>query len=495
MDDSEKPGSPRQPAAVRDPSPGAWVKGDESLDPSFTPRAVFRLSLIEFWERYSFYTTFALLALFAAAPVVRGGLGWSNAQSLRFFGAYLLAVQLTPTVGGFLTDRWLGQRLSLRIGAAGLSLGHVSLAASAFIPIIHLAGGSTLAQSAARAGTQLGRLDVPNGLAGAEQAYFAASLCFYLGVTLIAIGNGLFKPILTVVVGRLPHRDAAARTHAFTTFFFYINVGGLLSVVLGGWLAQTFGWGWAFGGSAAGMLVAIATMVALDRRYLRPFLAGGRTASASMKEEAISPRALLGIGAVLLLLVLCSAFSYQSYGFVSLFTAQLVQRDVGGFVIPPTWFTALNPITIMVLTPVFLRTWRRGGLGHDWTTVQHFAAALLLMAVGFLPLVAGTIQATHMGLANPGWVATAIVIIAASELLYSPAGMAASTRIAPERMQTLAMGSQSAATGFGAWLSGQIGAAAFESDKTVAMTAIAVAAVVAATGLWLARKRFAAIDL
>lgn len=467
----------------------------EQAEANFTQRAVFRLSLIEFWERYSYFTTFALLALFTAAAVGKGGFGWSNATSLRFFGVYLLAVQVTPIAGGFLADRLVGKRIALRVGAAGLSAGHALLAAAAFIPVLPLPGNTSLANVAAHARVELGGWSVPEGLGVARDYYLATSLCFYLGVTLIAIGNGLFKPILTVVVGQLPHADEAARVRAFTTFFLYINTGGLLSILLGGWLAQTFGWGWAFGGSAIGMVIAIATMLALDRAYLKPFMSSRPAANIKSSGATISRTALLGIATVLMLLVLCSAFSFQSYGFVSLFTAQLVQRNVGGFVIPPTWFTALNPITIMVLTPVLLHVWRRKGPGHDWTTVQHIAAALSLMAVGFIPLVAGSIEAAKVGLANPAWVALAIILIAASELLYAPAGLAASTRIAPERMQTLAIGTQAAAIGLGAWLSGQIGAAAFESGKALAMSAIAGAAMIAAGLLWSTRKRFASLAL
>jgi POT family proton-dependent oligopeptide transporter len=342
----------------------------------------------------------------------------------------------------------------------------------------------------------MGGWSLPSIQGPALTLYRAATAAFYAGVSLIAIGNGLFKPILTVVVGRLPHADEAARTRAFTTFFLYINVGGLLSILLGGWLAQRFGWAWAFGGSALGMLVAIATMLLLERSYLGAYL--DRPDAITRGQDALvpaTPAMFAAVGVLLLLLVLCSSFSYQSYGFVSLFTAQLVQRHIGGFVVPPSWFTALNPITIMLLTPVLLRVWRLGGPGSHWTTVQHIATALLCMALGFVPLVAAAMQAERAGLANPLWVMAAIVLIACSELLYAPAGMAASTRIAPARLQTLAIGAQGAAIGVGAWLSGQVGALAFESGKVQVMAAVSLAAVAAGAILWFTRRRFAQLRL
>lgn len=468
-------------------------------DPAFARRAVRRLSSIEFWERYSYYTTFALLPLFAVAPVLDGGLGWSAGQSLRFFGLYLLLVQITPILGGFLADRWLGKGMALRTGAVALLAGHGLLAVAASLPWLRLAGDERLLDVVARAG--LGLADWTGGgslPAAAATPYGLLTWCFYGAVALIAVGNGLFKPILTVVVGQLPHADERERTAAFTTFFLYINIGGLLSVLFGGWLAQRFGWSWAFGGSAIGMAVAIATTLVLDRVYLRPFLASRATPVAlapAATRSADERGALIGIVALLGLLVVCSSVSFQSYGLVSLFTAQYIARDIGGFAIPTPWFTALNPITIMALTPILLGVWRRGGIGANWTTAQHIAAALALMAAGFVPLGIAAVIAGSGVLASPAWVAVAIMLIAASELLYSPAGMAASTRLAPARFQTLAIGAQGGAIGLGAGLSGQIGAIAFEGDKAAAMAMISLVALAAALSLVFARGAFRRIGL
>ncbi len=464
-------------------------------DPRFVSRAVLFLSLIEFWERYSFYTTFALLALFTAAPVTTGGMGWDNGQSLRFFGVYLLVVQLTPIAGGYLADRKLSKRLALRFGALSLTAGHSLLATAAFLPWFSI-DGTSLAQAAGAAGLPFGQWEtaaLPLPFVG---IYHSASMAFYAGIALIAIGNGLFKPILTVIVGRLPHADEKARTQAFTSFFRYINAGGLVSVLLGGWLAQRFGWGWAFAGSAVGMLVAIATMASVEQRYIVPFADSViRKAESPNGNRRANLAELWPIVVLLALLALAATFSFQSYGFVSLFTAQLVQRDIGGFIIPPSWFTALNPITIILLTPVLLRLWGRGGPGSDWTTTQHFGAALMLMALGFVPLAAAAIQAQQVGLANPLWIAATVILIAASELLYAPAGLAASTRLAPQHMQTLAIGAQGAAIGIGAWFSGQLGAFAFESGKVPVMSGVALLTALAAIGLWSARHRATRLGL
>jgi POT family proton-dependent oligopeptide transporter len=466
-------------------------------DPGFATRAVLRLSAIEFWERYSYFTLFALLALFVSAPVASGGLGWRNGETLRFFGVYLLAVQASPVIGGLIADRWLDKRVALALGAGALLIGHTLLATAAAVPWFTSDGaGRSMLVAASQAGAELGLWvpdpRLPPGLAGADRAI---SLCFYAAVGLVAIGNGLFKPILSVVIGRLPHSSETARNAAFTSFFLYINCGGLLSVILGGWLAQRFGWAWAFGGSAIGMIVSIGTLALLQRTYIRPFL-DHKEATSIIGAGTPPPRNFLVPMLVLLgLLVVSASFSYQSYGFISLFTAQRVARTVGGMAIPTTWFTALNPITIMVMSPILLSLWRRGWAGARWTTVQYIAGALTLMGLGFLPLVGATLQAGPQGLANPLWVVATIMMIAVSELLYSPAAMSAATRLAPPRLQTLAIGSQGAAIGLGSWISGQLGAIAFEQDKVVVMSCMAAAALTAGVALFASSRVFARFRL
>jgi POT family proton-dependent oligopeptide transporter len=195
------------------------------------------------------------------------------------------------------------------------------------------------------------------------------------------------------------------------------------------------------------------------------------------------------------LVVVCASISYQSYGFVALFTSRLVARTVFGFTIPPAWFTALNPITIMFLTPLLLALWRRGGIGARWTEVQRIAAGLVAMAIGFTPLVAAALQARGGQLASPLWVAFAIMLIASSELLYSPAALSAATRLAPKKYQTLAVGAQGSATGLGGWVSGQLGALAFESDKALVMGAISGTALAFGALLFASRRWFSRLDL
>lgn len=463
-------------------------------DASFARRAVVRLSSIEFWERYSFYNMFALLALFVSAPIAKGGMGWSDGDALRFFGVYLLAVQTAPVLGGWLADRWLSGWVALRVGGILLLIGHALLTVPNLIPVVaQWLSGMPILDMLSAARVPLGGLHIPAGVPVAlVLPHQLISASFYLAVVFVALGNGLFKPVLTMVVGRLPHAGPAERDSAFTIFFLFINIGGLASTLFGGWLADRYGWGWAFGAAALGMAVAVVTMTGLAPRYIKPFLpAHGLGRAAPAQSGSATSGWIGGVAVLLAIFVAMCAASYQSYGMISLFNAKLVDRSVGGVVIPPAWFTALNPITIMLLTPVLLRTWRRGGLGYDWSATTKFAAGFALMAAAFVPLVLAALQARSGGLASPLWVAATIIVIAGVELLTAPAVSASLTRITPPHRQALVLGLASAAAGLGAWLSGRVGAAALESDVAIVVGLLCAACAMAAGLLFLLRRRLA----
>ena len=323
-------------------------------DGRFARRAVLRLSGIELWERYSFYNMFGLLPLFVAAPVSKGGLGWSGGDALRFFGVYLFSVSVAPLVGGWLTERWLGGRIALRTGTVLLLIGHGLLALAAIIPAWSAwAAAEAMRAAVIAGGGGLAQLAVPVGLPGDQgTAYTAVTCCFYGAIAFVAAGNGLFKPILSVVIGRLPHASPGERESAFTLFFLFVNIGGLFSLVIGGGLQEVAGWSAAFTAAAAGMAIAFVVTVVLEPHYIRPFVA--RPAPAHDLPPA-EPGQRVGWRVPMLLLVVFSTvaavLSLQSYGFVNLFIDRSVARGIGRFTIPSTWFVALNPVIIMLVTP------------------------------------------------------------------------------------------------------------------------------------------------
>ena len=445
-------------------------------DGRFARRAVLRLSGIELWERYSFYNMFGLLPLFVAAPVSKGGLGWSGGDALRFFGVYLFSVSVAPLVGGWLTERWLGGRIALRTGTVLLLIGHGLLALAAIIPAWSAwAAAEAMRAAVIAGGGGLAQLAVPVGLPGDQgTAYTAVTCCFYGAIAFVAAGNGLFKPILSVVIGRLPHASPGERESAFTLFFLFVNIGGLFSLVIGGWLQEVAGWSAAFTAAAAGMAIAFVVTVVLEPHYIRPFVA--RPAPAHDLPPA-EPGQRVGWRVPMLLLVVFSTvaavLSLQSYGFVNLFIDRSVARGIGRFTIPSTWFVALNPVIIMLVTPVLVRGWRRGKLGAKWSTTERFALGFGAMGISYGLMYAASLEARTSMAVDPALVLGAIATIAIGELFITPAGVAATTRIVPRRLQTVAVGGLTAAIGVGGWLSGRVGALALETDDGAVLLALA----------------------
>ena len=449
--------------------------------------------MIELWERYSFYNMFGLLPLFMSAPVASGGLGWSGGEALRFFGIYLFSVSAAPLVGGWLGERWLGGRAALRAGIILLLIGHCLLALAAAIPVgLGWHDAQAMRSVVIASGGALAHAEIPHGLAlGEGRAYCAVTVCFYGAIAFVAAGNGLFKPIISVVVGRLPHASSGERESAFTLFFLFVNMGGLLSLVLGGWLQQEAGWSAAFTAAAVGMGIAFVATTVLEARYIRPFVTRPAAPQAGLEPHP-APSGSAWLVAMLLLVlasVIAAVLSLQSYGFVNLFIEHSVARGVGGFTIPSTWFVALNPVIIMITTPLLVRGWRRGQLGHDWSTTTRFAAGFAVMGISYCLMVGASLQAKSSAAVSPVMVLGVIATIALGELFITPAGVAATTRVAPRHLQTIAVGALTAAVGVGGWLSGRVGALALEANTVPILFGLAALSLGTAAMLIFYRKR------
>ena len=166
------------------------------------PKGLYLLFTTEMWERMSYYGMRALLVLYMVGATDKGGFGWSQAKALQIYGLYTGLVYATPVIGGFLADRYLGQRLSVTLGGILMMLGQFVLA-----------------------------------MPGNSEALF------YAGLGLLVVGNGFFKPNISTMVGGLYAPGDARRDGAFTIFYIGINVGAFLASAVCGTLGEKFGWG------------------------------------------------------------------------------------------------------------------------------------------------------------------------------------------------------------------------------------------------------------
>jgi|TARA_B110000967_G_C18900395_1_gene574444 POT family proton-dependent oligopeptide transporter len=177
--------------------------------------ALFVLFFTEMWERFSYYGMRAIFVLFLTASFSDGGWEWSRERALGLLGIYTSSVYLTPLIGGIIADKLLGYQKAVALGALIMTLGHASMS---------LETETTL----------------------------------YLGICLLIIGNGLFKPNVTSMVSGLYDKYPERKDGAFTIFYMGVNAGGFLGVLLCGFLANNLSYSWGFG--LAGIFMFLGTL-------------------------------------------------------------------------------------------------------------------------------------------------------------------------------------------------------------------------------------------
>jgi POT family proton-dependent oligopeptide transporter len=171
------------------------------------PSGLFVLFFTEMWERFSYYGMRALLVLFLTAAILGdGGWGWERSEALVLYGWYTGLVYITPIFGGLIADKLTGYRKAVIIGALLMTLGHASMA-----------------------------LEI------------TSNVFFYIGLGLIIIGNGLFKPNISSMVGQLYKNQGKEKDAGYTIFYMGINAGAFLGILLCGYIGETVGWHYGFG--------------------------------------------------------------------------------------------------------------------------------------------------------------------------------------------------------------------------------------------------------
>src|SRR5688500_153508 len=191
------------------------------------PKGLYLLFATEMWERFSFYGMRALLVLYAAAAThaANPGLGWAEPQAVRLYGWYLGLVYGPAVFGGWIADNWLGQRKAVIFGGLIMAAGQFMLAAP--LDTLGMTGAFTL--------SALG-IEFP-----------ATPTSFYLGLVLMCVGNGFFKPNISTMVGDLYPQGDGRRDGAFVIFYMGINLGAFLAPLVCSTLGEDPAYGWRVG--------------------------------------------------------------------------------------------------------------------------------------------------------------------------------------------------------------------------------------------------------
>lgn len=382
------------------------------------------------------------------AATTAGGFGWSKADALSLYGWYTGLVYLTPLLGGYVADRFLGLRKSVTLGATIMMIGHIAMA-------------------------------VP-GLGA-----------FYLGLGCLILGNGFFKPSMGQLVGGLFAEGDRRRDGAYTIFYVGVNTGAFIAPFICGTLGEKLGFHWGFGAAAVGMFLGQILFLTVGPKLLGEI--GIKPASLIQKEKsgAGEARAALSkiekdrlfviLALMLFVVVFWTAFE-QAGGLMTLYTDAKVNRNVLGFVVPTTWFQSLNPIFIMTLGPLFAWLWTRLALkGRDPSAPEKFGWALLLMGIGFSFMVFAAQESAATGSASIYWILLSYFFQTCGELCISPVGLSMVNKLTPTRFGTIMMGIWYLSFAVANKLSGVVGSFAEKLGETQLFGAIA--AVAAACGL------------
>ena len=430
-------------------------------DRSRHPPGLYVLFFTEMWERFGFYTLMALLTLYLDEYFHFESKG-------QIYGGFVAFVYFAPIVGGFIADRVLGFRRTIASGAVLLALGYGVVACP--YPEnpeneAKVAAVEQVFQAEQDAWQERYDAAKEKGIAFEEKApqysgpgRHDGRWLFFLGLAVVVIGNGLFKPNISVLVGNLYTRSSPLKDAAFNIFYMGINIGAFLAPLAAGELRNRYGWSQAFAAAALGMVVSLVIFLSfwrqlgvaetdpsLDREGSVPDLAPGEI------RERI--KALFTIFAIVILFWL----SFYQNGFTLTLWARDSTGPIFGRKISPELFQSVNPFFIVLLTPLIVMFW--GALrrrGKEPSTPGKMALGMLMTAFSFAIMAVAGRLGGDTGLVSPLWLVGTYAGITVAEVCLSPMGLSFVSKVAPPRLRGLMMGGWFGATAAGGYLAGAI---------------------------------------
>jgi proton-dependent oligopeptide transporter, POT family len=444
------------------------------------PKGLYLLFFTEAFERFQYYGMRAFLVLYLVDATK--GLGWSRSDALSLYGTYTGLVYLTPVLGGYIADRFFGQRLSVVLGGTLMMVGQFFCALKS-VPTL------------------------------------------YVGLVVLVLGNGFFKANISTMVGQLYAPGDRRRDNAFTIFYMGINLGGFLGPLIAGSLAEKIDWSLGFTASGVGMAIGVLTFLALkgkllvgigmlkekpSAREVKRFLSGLAIAAGLLAGlawlavkgplagrvnwDVVLLVAILGtmlgfflyltffgkLGKderdrviVIFVLVAFVVFFWAAFeqagGLMNLYTDTKVDRTVFGFTLPTTWFQSANSAFIVLFAPLFAMLWTwLAGYGKEPHTPTKMALGLLLISCGFVLMYGAAKQSAAEGKAAFVWVLGAYLFHTWGELALSPVGLSMVTKLAPTRFASALMGVWFLSNAAANKLAGMLGGAAEKvGDQTM----------------------------
>ena len=233
------------------------------------PAGLFVLFFTEMWERFSYYGMRAILVIFLTGAITGNnpGWGWDTSAALSLLGTYALFVYLTPIVGGWLADNKIGYRMAVVIGALLMTLGHASMA-----------------------------VETPTFL--------------YIGIALLIVGNGFFKPNMTSIISKMYAGKDDKKDGAYNIFYMGVNAGAFIGIMLCGWVGEKIGWSYGFGLAGIFMFLGMLQFYyaqsifgSLGDKPKKPDNTVVKSTTVNKTEEILNPFSILDYSLVLIFIV------------------------------------------------------------------------------------------------------------------------------------------------------------------------------------------------
>lgn len=441
------------------------------------PAGLSTLFFTEMWERFSYYGMRALLVLYLV-----NALEVPRAEALSIYATYTALVYLTPIIGGYLADRWLGSQRAVLVGSLVMALGHFAMA-------------------------------VPSLL--------------YIALGLLVAGNGFFKPNISTMVGQLYAQDDQHRDGGFTIFYMGINLGAFLSPLICGTLGEKVGWHYGFAAAGVGMLFGLVIFVAGQRHLAsaitrRDWLISLQVTTAvsllvvllvlvwpqfkpwwqtytkgvqlliivsSLFLMAMLPRWLSQIAGsqhpllvwltvsnnervalhrheieriiAVFIIALFVIFFWMGFeqagGTMNLFADKLTDRNFMGWEMPASYFQSVNPLLILLLAPLFAMLWSQlNDSRFSLSVVSKQALGMIILGLGFVVLALAQQRAELHGQVGPGWLLVVYFLFTVGELCLSPIGLSMVTKLAPSQLVAFMMGIWFTAIAIASYLAGTL---------------------------------------
>ena len=436
------------------------------------PAGLYLVFFTGMWERFSYYAMRGILVLYLTATWLNGGLGYEKGFSTIVYGLATGLCYFTPLFGGWLSDRYWGQRKSIVVGGFIMVLAQFLL----FAPELF----TTIAPNL-----------TPEQI---EHNEFIGRVGLFSGLFLLIIGNGFFKPNISSIVGDLYEPGDKRLDSAFSIFYMGINLGAVIAPLIVGLLSDnvfattyvdakgvtqiTHGYRYGFLAASVGVLIGQLLFVFLSNKYLGNIgiaPKGAAKVAETSVEEVKTPltRQEKERIAVIFIFFFFAVFFFagmeQAGASFNLYANEYMDRTVFGHEIPTPWLQMINPFFVIILAPVFAYFWNTR-LGQALNTPLKMELALIILGVGFwFMLVAGFQRGATWGgglsiIDNPDgmvkasiiWMILTYFLHTIGELSLSVVGLSIVTKLSPARFASLFMGVWIMAAAFANMLAGLI---------------------------------------